>query len=76
MNDILRKHAMADRFLFLMEDFKSIDKNTLLLIRTSHLEELGIMLKELHDRLQEIKEQDPTLGKVIDAKTNARAHKK
>lgn len=73
MNDIERKHAIANRLLFLLEDFKSIDKPITLLMLTSDIEELGLLVKAAHDKLREMKTKHPSsIGKDIDANTEKR----
>lgn len=64
--NLLYKHRLADRFLALIADFKLIDKNLMLLMHTSDVEELGKAIKPVNDQWNEMLAKRSVIKQVID----------
>lgn len=63
--DLLYKHRLADRFLALISDFKLIDKNLVLLMHTSDVEELGKAIKPVCLQWNEMLEKRSVMKQII-----------
>ncbi len=68
--NLLYKHRLANRFLSLIEDFKLIDKNLVLLMYTSDVEDLGKAIKPVYDKWNEMLEKRSVIKQVIDERRN------
>lgn len=64
--DLLYKHRVADRLLFLISDFKLIDKNLVLLMHNSDVEDLGKALKPVAEQWNEMLEKRSVIKQIID----------
>jgi dsDNA-binding SOS-regulon protein len=59
------KQKLTDRFIEIIEDFSTFDTDLALKMKTSDMEDLGIILAEAQKKLHRILEQNPSYNDLF-----------